>query len=185
MTPPLRRIDRQESVRWGRGAGRRNRSLELAVPVACPIAQSSVLIAGFLTFLSRVFEKSSSRRLFQKTPPSAGSETAQRLAAADLAGQLPQASHEPGHTAEAARSRLPRPPLASSRLPHRWHPSDAGTRSATPATDPAARRTGRAGEMEMVLTAILGFIMECRETPATFGGASAWSVRHAGTPETG
>ena len=43
----------------------------------------------------------------------------------------------------------------------------------------------RAGEMEMFFTAILGFIMECRETPATFGGASAWSARRAGTPETG
>ena len=104
---------------------------------------AAVLIAGFLTFLSRVFEKSSGRRLFQETPPSAGSETAQRLAAADLAGQFPQASHEPGHTAEAARSRLPRPPLASSRLPHRWHPLGRRYAISYPARpDPAARRTG-------------------------------------------
>jgi hypothetical protein len=36
----------------------------------------AVLIAGLLTFLSRVFEKSSGRRPCQRTPPSASSKTA-------------------------------------------------------------------------------------------------------------
>jgi hypothetical protein len=34
LTPPLRRIDRQQSVRWGNGAGRQNHSRKLAVSVA-------------------------------------------------------------------------------------------------------------------------------------------------------
>jgi hypothetical protein len=48
LTPPLRRLDRQQSVRWGSGAGQQNRSRELAVPVACPIDQSP----GYLTVIS-------------------------------------------------------------------------------------------------------------------------------------
>jgi hypothetical protein len=45
----------------------------------------AVLIAGFLTFLSRVFEKSSSRQPPQGLPPSASGEVAQRMASADSA----------------------------------------------------------------------------------------------------
>jgi Domain of unknown function (DUF1707) len=82
---------------------------------------AAVLIAGFLMFLSRVFEKGSSRHSSQGAS-SPGSETAQRLAAADAAGRLPQVSHEPRHTTEAARNRRLRPPLASLRTPHRWRP---------------------------------------------------------------
>lgn len=82
---------------------------------------AAVLIAGFLMFLSRVFEKSSGRHPSQG-PSSPGSETAQRLASAEPGGQLPQVSHEPRHTTEAARSRRLRPPLASLRTPHRWRP---------------------------------------------------------------
>jgi len=82
---------------------------------------AAVLIAGFVMFLSRVFEKSSSRHPSQR-PPSPGSETAQRRASADPAGQLPQISHEPRHTTEAARRRRLRPSLAGSRIPHRWLP---------------------------------------------------------------
>lgn len=47
LTPLLRRIDRQQSVRWGRGAGRQNRSRELAVPAACPIDQASGVSHGY------------------------------------------------------------------------------------------------------------------------------------------
>lgn len=82
----------------------------------------AVLIAVLLTFLSRVLEKSSGKRPSQGTSPRASSTVAQRLAAADSAGQLPQISHDPRHTAEAVRDRLPRPPLASLRAPHRWRP---------------------------------------------------------------
>ena len=80
---------------------------------------AAVLIAGFVMFLSRLFEKSSSRHPSQG-PSSPGSETAQRLASAEPTGQLPQVSHEPRHTTEAARSRRLRPPPASLRTPHRW-----------------------------------------------------------------
>jgi len=82
----------------------------------------TVLIAVLLTFLSRVLEKSPGKRPAQGTPPLASSTLAQQLAAADSPGQLPQISHDPRHTAEAARNRLPRPPLASLRVPHRWRP---------------------------------------------------------------
>ena len=82
----------------------------------------TVLIAVLLTFLSRVLEKSPGKRPSQGTPPRASSTLAQQLAAADSPGQLPQISHDPRHTAEAARNRLPRPPLASLRAPHRWRP---------------------------------------------------------------
>jgi hypothetical protein len=82
----------------------------------------TVLIAVLLTFLSRVLEKSPGKWPSQGTPPRASSTMAQQLAAADSPGQLPQISHDPRHTAEAARNRLPRPPLASLRVPHRWRP---------------------------------------------------------------
>jgi hypothetical protein len=82
---------------------------------------AAVLIAGLVMFLSRAFEKSSSRHPTQG-PSSPGSETAQRLASAEPAGQLPQASHEPRHATEAARSRRLRPPWASLPTPHRWRP---------------------------------------------------------------
>jgi hypothetical protein len=71
----------------------------------------AVLIAALLTFLSRVLEKSSGMRPSQGAPPRASSAVAQQLAAADSAGQLPQISHDPRHTAEAARNRLPRPAI--------------------------------------------------------------------------
>ena len=80
---------------------------------------AAVLIAGFVMFLSRLFEKSSSRHP-SEGPSSPGSETAQRLASAEPAGQLPQVSHEPRHTTEAPRSRRLRPPPASLRTQHRW-----------------------------------------------------------------
>jgi len=43
----------------------------------------AALIAGLLTFMSRVFEKSSSKQPSQGSPPSASGEVAQRLASAD------------------------------------------------------------------------------------------------------
>jgi hypothetical protein len=82
---------------------------------------AAVLIAGFVVFLSRVFEKSSSRHPSQG-PSSPDSETAQRLASAEPSGQLPHVSHEPRHTTEAERSRRRRPPWASSSQVS-WPPS--------------------------------------------------------------
>jgi Domain of unknown function (DUF1707) len=82
----------------------------------------AVLIAALLTFLSRVLEKSPGKRPSQETPPRATGTVAQRLTVADSPGQPLQISHDPRHTAEAAHNRLPRPPLASLRAPHRRRP---------------------------------------------------------------
>jgi len=82
----------------------------------------AVLIAVLLTFLSRVLEKSPGKRPSQGTPPPVTGTVAQQLAAADSPRQLPQISHDPRHTAEAAQNRLPRPPLARLQAPHRWRP---------------------------------------------------------------
>ena len=82
----------------------------------------AVLIAALLTFLSRVLEKSPGKRPSQGTPPRATDTVAQQLAAADSPGQLPQISHDPRHTAEAAQNRLSPSPLASLRAAHRWRP---------------------------------------------------------------
>ena len=52
LTPPLRRIERQQSARWGRGAARKDQGwgwnvpgadayAEAPVPVACPMSRKS------------------------------------------------------------------------------------------------------------------------------------------------
>jgi hypothetical protein len=81
----------------------------------------AVLLAGLLTLLSWVLEKGSSRQPSQG-PPNAIGKASQRLASANSAGPPSQISHDPPHTSEAARSRLPRPALPSVRPPHRWRP---------------------------------------------------------------
>lgn len=60
---------------------------------------AAALTAGLLLLLSYVFKKSSSRQPAQRGPDASGG-VAQRLASADPAGQLPQVSHEPRHTAK-------------------------------------------------------------------------------------
>jgi hypothetical protein len=80
----------------------------------------AVLLAGLLTLLSWALEKSSSRQPSQGRPPGPSGETSQRLASADSAKSPPQISRDPRHTAEAARSRLPRAPMRHLRSPHRW-----------------------------------------------------------------
>ena len=77
---------------------------------------AAALIAGLLLLLSYVFKKSSSRQPAQRGPDTSG-RVAQRLASADPAGQLPQISHEPRHTAKAVRNGLLCSPLASLRPP--------------------------------------------------------------------
>jgi hypothetical protein len=83
--------------------------------LACVLA----VPATGLVMLHSWLEKRESRLPSQGSPPSAGGKASQRLASADPAEQLTQISHDP-HTAEAARRRLPRPPLSSLRPPHRW-----------------------------------------------------------------
>ena len=75
----------------------------IAVPVVGTVI--AVLLAGLLTLLSWVLEKGSSRRASQGPPADLSGKASQRLASADSAKPAPQTSHEPRHTAEAARSR--------------------------------------------------------------------------------
>ena len=58
-------------------------------------------VTGLLTGLLWI-EKRPTRQSSPGPPPSAGGQAAQHLAPADPAGQLPQISHDPRHTAEAA-----------------------------------------------------------------------------------
>lgn len=75
----------------------------IAVPVVGTVI--AVLLAGLLTLLSWVLEKGSSRRPSQGPPADLSGKAPQRLASADSAKPAPQTSHDPRHTAEAARSR--------------------------------------------------------------------------------
>ena len=77
---------------------------------------AAALTAGLLLLLSCVFKKSPRRQPAQRGPDASG-RVVQRVASADPAGQLPQISHEPRHTAKAARNGLLRSPLASLRPP--------------------------------------------------------------------
>jgi hypothetical protein len=86
------------------------------IMLACMLA----VPATGLVMLHSWLEKRESTLPSQGSPPSAGGKASQRLASADPAEQLTQISHDPPHTAEAARRRLPRPPLSSLRPPHRW-----------------------------------------------------------------
>ena len=82
----------------------------------------AVLLTGFLTFLSWVLGKGANRQPSPGHGPDAGGKAGQRLASADSAGPPPQISHDPRPTAEAVRSRLPRPALPSVR-PNSFNPA--------------------------------------------------------------
>ena len=82
----------------------------------------AVLLTGFLTFLSWVLGKGANRQPSLGQGPDASGKAGQRLASADSAGPPTQISHDPRHTAEATRSRLPHPALPSVRPPHRRRP---------------------------------------------------------------
>ena len=66
---------------------------------------------GWLVLLHDWLDKRAGRPSAPGLPPGAGGEASQRPAPAGPAGQLPPAGHGRQHTAEAARSRLPRVPL--------------------------------------------------------------------------
>lgn len=80
------------------------------------------LIISGLTMLESRHERRSRGQRPGPPAPSAGGQRSQRTASAAEAEQLPQINHAPRHTAEAARSHLPRPQLSSSRPPHQWRP---------------------------------------------------------------
>jgi hypothetical protein len=79
----------------------------------------AVLLTGFLTFLSWVLGKGANRQPSPGQGPDASGKAGQRLASAD---SPPQLSHDPRHTAEAVRSRLPRRALPSVR-PNSFNPA--------------------------------------------------------------
>jgi Domain of unknown function (DUF1707) len=67
-------------------------------------------------------EKRSSGQLPRRPAPGPGLPASQRPPSAGPGGQLPPGDHGRPHTAEAARRRLPRPPLPSLWPSHRGHP---------------------------------------------------------------
>ncbi len=71
----------------------------------------TVLLAGFLTLLSWVFERDSGRQAAQGPPPGAHGKAYQPPASAGPAGSPAQLSQEPPHAAEAGRGRGRRPRL--------------------------------------------------------------------------
>jgi hypothetical protein len=72
--------------------------------------------------ISDWLDKRSARQLPQAPAPGAGGRASQRPPSAGPGAQLPHADPGHRHTAEAAPSRNPRPPLPSLRPSHRWHP---------------------------------------------------------------
>ena len=85
-------------------------------PLAVPVIVVWFVLAmavptGWLVLLHDWLDKRADRQSAQGLPPGAGGEASQRLAPAGPAGQLPPAGHGRQHTAEAARSRPPCPPL--------------------------------------------------------------------------
>jgi hypothetical protein len=70
----------------------------------------AVLLAGLLTLLSWVLEKGPGRQPSQGRPSGPSGKVSQRPASADSAKSPPQIPRGPGHTVEAARGHLPRPP---------------------------------------------------------------------------
>ena len=79
-----------------------------------------LIIAGGHVLASR-HEKRSGGQLPRRPATGAGGQASQRLSSADPAGQS-RPIDQRQHTAEAARSRLFRPPLPGSRSPRRWRP---------------------------------------------------------------
>jgi hypothetical protein len=75
----------------------------------------AVLLAGLLTLLSWVLEKSSSRQPSHGPPVEPGDQASQSLASADPAKPSSRTGHDPRHTAEVARRGYghPRTPRAA------------------------------------------------------------------------
>lgn len=78
-----------------------------------------VILAGMVMLESR-HQTRPGGQLPPRPASSAGGQASRRPASGGPAGQPPQIDHGQQHTAEAARSRLPRLPLSSSRS--RWRP---------------------------------------------------------------
>jgi hypothetical protein len=92
-----------------------------------------LIAGGFLVFLGVLIvsvaaiiinrqERRSGRQPPRRPAPGAGGPAAPRLQSAAPDRQLPPARDDSRHTAEAAQSRLPRPPFPGLRAPRRGHP---------------------------------------------------------------
>ena len=103
-------------------------------PFAVPVFVVWLVLAmavptGWLVLLHDWLDKRAGPQSAQGLPPGTGGEASQRPAPAGPAGQLPPAGHGGQHTAEAARSRLPRLPLPGLG-PREGIPSCAGALAA-------------------------------------------------------
>lgn len=96
--------------------------LSPVVGVICGLvagAFTAGLLAALLTLIAWVIDRSPGTQPSQGPPPGARDSAAQRPGQADPAGQPRQIGRRPWPGAEAARSRLPRSPLAGLRSPQR------------------------------------------------------------------
>jgi Domain of unknown function (DUF1707) len=110
----------------------------LAGMIAAGSANSGLWFAGFIIVLLFAvptgwlllfhdwLDKRAGRRSARGLPPGAGGEPSQRPMSAGPPRQLPSAGRDLRHTAEAAQSRLPRPPLPTLRRPCRGHARGRG-----------------------------------------------------------
>jgi len=95
-------------------------------PVKVPVILGGALVyliilalcVGQMVALRR--EQSSGRQSPRRPAAGAGGQASQRLPSADPGAELPPVDGGQPHTAEAARSRLPRQQSSDSRPPHRW-----------------------------------------------------------------
>ncbi len=91
--------------------------LAIGVMAGCVVATLLTVLLLVHAWLDKHAGSQASRGL----PPGAGGEASQGVTPAGSAGQLPRASGNPQHTAEAARSRLPCPPLPGARPSRRGY----------------------------------------------------------------
>ena len=81
-----------------------------------------VLIVSVAAIIIKRQERRSGRQPPRRPAPGAGGPAAPRLRSAAPDRQLPPARDDSRHTAEAAQSRLPRPPFPGLRASRRGHP---------------------------------------------------------------
>ena len=117
-------------------------SLANLVLLVVLISVVPVSLAGLLLYHAWL-DKRAGRQSSPGLPPGAGAggEASQRLAPADLAGQLPQINRDSWDAAEAAPIRRPRPALPSWAPLDQWHPLGAPVRDRLPR--PLTRRPRR------------------------------------------
>lgn len=91
--------------------------LVVGAAAGCVVATLLTVLLLFHAWL----EKRAGSQAPRGLPPGTGGEACQGVTPAGSAGQLPRISRDPQHTAEAARSRLPRLPLPGPRPSRRGY----------------------------------------------------------------